>query len=126
MNVATDERTYSAREVVEIAGFTYRKLDYWIRTGVIEASVRGARGSGSSRRFSHNDLLVAQALAFVAEFDDRSCGVPLRSFRAAVPQLREVLASDPRPAGVFVTPAGEVSLEPVNGFYVDLTGLPPP
>ena len=29
------------------AGITYRQLDYWARTGLIEPSVRPATGSGS-------------------------------------------------------------------------------
>ena len=30
------------------AGITYRQLDYWARTGLVEPSVRPAYGSGSS------------------------------------------------------------------------------
>ena len=29
-----------------VAGITYRQLDYWARTGLVEPTVRGARGSG--------------------------------------------------------------------------------
>ena len=31
------------------AGVTYRQLDYWARTGLVEPSVRGATGSGTQR-----------------------------------------------------------------------------
>ena len=28
------------------AGISYRQLDYWVRTGLVEPGVRGAAGSG--------------------------------------------------------------------------------
>jgi DNA-binding transcriptional MerR regulator len=31
------------------AGISYRQLDYWARTGLVEPGVRGAAGSGSQR-----------------------------------------------------------------------------
>ena len=31
------------------AGITYRQLDYWARTGLVEPGIRGAAGSGSQR-----------------------------------------------------------------------------
>ena len=33
------------------AGVTYRQLDYWARTGLVEPSVRAAHGSGSQRLY---------------------------------------------------------------------------
>ncbi|MEO7745026.1 MAG: MerR family transcriptional regulator, partial [Actinomycetota bacterium] len=33
------------------AGITYRQLDYWARTGLVEPTVRGASGSGSQRLY---------------------------------------------------------------------------
>ena len=32
------------------AGITYRQLDYWARTGLVEPTIRGAKGSGSQRK----------------------------------------------------------------------------
>ena len=31
------------------AGISYRQLDYWARTGLVEPSIRTASGSGTSR-----------------------------------------------------------------------------
>ncbi|MGH3263935.1 MAG: MerR family transcriptional regulator, partial [Trebonia sp.] len=33
------------------AGITYRQLDYWARTGLVEPSVRAAQGSGTQRLY---------------------------------------------------------------------------
>src|SRR5581483_6074513 len=40
------------------AGITYRQLDYWARTGLVEPSVRAAHGSGTQRLYSFRDILV--------------------------------------------------------------------
>ena len=40
------------------AGISYRQLDYWARTGLVEPSVRGAAGSGSQRLYGFRDILV--------------------------------------------------------------------
>lgn len=40
------------------AGITYRQLDYWARTGLVEPSIRPASGSGTQRLYSFRDILV--------------------------------------------------------------------
>ena len=40
------------------AGITYRQLDYWARTGLLEPSVRAAGGSGTQRLYGFRDILV--------------------------------------------------------------------
>ena len=42
----------------QVAGITYRQLDYWARTKLVEPSIRTARGSGSQRLYSFKDILV--------------------------------------------------------------------
>lgn len=48
--------TYSSAEVCQLAGVTYRQLDYWTRCGLVEPFVQ-ATGSGSRRRWSQVELL---------------------------------------------------------------------
>ena len=48
-------------QVCSIVGITYRQLDYWARTKVIEPSLVGAAGSGSQRLYSWRDLIAFQA-----------------------------------------------------------------
>ncbi|MCC3650139.1 MerR family transcriptional regulator [Streptomyces xinghaiensis] len=65
------------------AGITYRQLDYWARTGLVEPSVRSAQGSGGQRLYSIEDVVV---LKIVKRFLDT--GVSLQNIRAAVRHLR--------------------------------------
>ncbi|NJQ01549.1 MerR family transcriptional regulator [Streptomyces zingiberis] len=65
------------------AGITYRQLDYWARTGLVEPSVRPAQGSGTQRLYSTEDVVV---LKIVKRFLDT--GVSLQNIRAAVRHLR--------------------------------------
>ena len=52
------------------AGITYRQLDYWARTGLVEPSVRPAYGSGTQRLYSFRDVVV---LKIVKRFLDTGC-----------------------------------------------------
>ncbi|WP_180303564.1 MerR family transcriptional regulator [Streptomyces sp. JV178] len=71
------------------AGITYRQLDYWARTGLVEPSVRSAHGSGTQRLYSFRDVVV---LKIVKRFLDT--GVSLQNIRTAVQHLRERGFSD--------------------------------
>jgi DNA-binding transcriptional MerR regulator len=66
------------------AGITYRQLDYWARTGLVEPSVRAAHGSGSQRLYSFRDILVLKVVKRLLE-----TGISLQQIRAAVQFLRE-------------------------------------
>jgi DNA-binding transcriptional MerR regulator len=66
------------------AGITYRQLDYWARTGLVEPSVRPARGSGSQRLYGFRDIL---ALKVVKRLLDT--GISLQQIRSAVEFLSE-------------------------------------
>lgn len=50
-------------EVCDLAGVTYRQLDYWDRTGLAEPSVRAAGGSGTVRLYSDQDVLRVALVA---------------------------------------------------------------
>ena len=67
----------------QVAGITYRQLDYWARTGLVVPSIRGARGSGSQRLYSFKDILV---LKIVKQLLDT--GISLQNIRKAVDQIR--------------------------------------
>ncbi len=66
------------------AGITYRQLDYWARTGLVEPSVREAAGSGTQRLYSFRDILV---LKIVKKLLD--AGVSLPNIRTAIATLRD-------------------------------------
>ena len=53
---------YRGPIVCEGSRITYRQLDYWARTGLVEPAVRGAKGSGSHRLYSFRDILVLKVV----------------------------------------------------------------
>lgn len=66
------------------AGITYRQLDYWARTGLIQPSIRTAQGSGSQRLYSFRDVLVLKVIKRLLD-----TGVSLQNIRSAVDHLRD-------------------------------------
>ena len=66
------------------AGITYRQLDYWARTGLVEPSVRSATGSGTARLYGFRDILVLKVVKRLLD-----TGVSLQQIRVAVLHLRE-------------------------------------
>lgn len=75
---------YRGPTACSAAGITYRQLDYWARTGLVEPSVRPASGSGSQRLYSFRDILVLKVVKRLLD-----TGVSLQNIRAAVTHLRE-------------------------------------
>jgi DNA-binding transcriptional MerR regulator len=66
------------------AGITYRQLDYWARTALVEPSVRAAHGSGSQRLYSFRDILVLKVVKRLLD-----TGISLQQIRVAVNHLRD-------------------------------------
>lgn len=66
------------------AGITYRQLDYWARTGLVEPSIRHATGSGTSRLYGFRDVLVLKVVKRLLD-----TGVSLHQIRIAVTHLRD-------------------------------------
>ncbi|UTX54380.1 MerR family transcriptional regulator [Leucobacter aridicollis] len=71
------------------AGITYRQLDYWARTGLVEPTVRGASGSGSQRLYGFRDILVLKLVKRLLD-----TGISLQQIRTAVAQLHEAGVHD--------------------------------
>ena len=55
-------QTFSGRQASVVVGISYRQLDYWARTGLVEPSIRPAHGSGSQRLYSFRDILVLKVV----------------------------------------------------------------
>jgi len=79
----TDEG-YRGPTACRAAGITYRQLDYWARTGLVEPTVRPATGSGTQRLYSFRDILVLKVVKRLLD-----TGVSLQQIRTAVSHLRE-------------------------------------
>lgn len=74
---------YRGPAACQIAGITYRQLDYWARTKLVAPSIRTAHGSGSQRLYSFKDILVLKIVKRLLD-----TGVSLQNIRAAVEHLR--------------------------------------
>ena len=80
-----DEVTgYRGAVAARAAGISYRQLDYWARTQLVEPTVRGAAGSGSQRLYGFRDILVLKLVKRLLD-----TGISLQQIRVAVNQLRE-------------------------------------
>jgi DNA-binding transcriptional MerR regulator len=75
---------YRGPTACNAAGITYRQLDYWARTGLVEPSVRGATGSGTQRLYSFRDILLLKVIKRLLD-----AGISLQQIRTAVQHLRK-------------------------------------
>ncbi len=79
-----DDVGYRGPTACAAAGISYRQLDYWARTGLVEPSVRAASGSGSQRLYSFRDILVLKVVKRLLD-----TGISLQQIRTAVTHLSE-------------------------------------
>jgi len=80
----TQNRDLRARDVMRVVpGLKYQTLNYWIASGLVEASAAPGRGRGADRKFTTDDVL---AIRLVKEL--RAAGLSLQSIRKVVQQLR--------------------------------------
>ncbi|GAB3133826.1 MerR family transcriptional regulator [Marisediminicola antarctica] len=80
---------YRGAVAARAAGISYRQLDYWARTELVEPTVRGAAGSGSQRLYGFRDILVLKLVKRLLD-----TGISLQQIRTAVNQLREAGVRD--------------------------------
>ncbi len=75
---------YRAPHVCKLVGITYRQLDYWARTDLLQPSLRAAEGSGTQRLYSFSDLVQLRMIKGLLD-----AGLHLNRIRQAVDWLRE-------------------------------------
>jgi len=80
---------YRGPTACNVAGITYRQLDYWARTGLVTPSVRDAVGSGTQRLYSFRDILLLKLVRRLLD-----TGISLQNIRTAISQLRAGGAED--------------------------------
>lgn len=83
------ELGFRGASACQAAGISYRQLDYWARTGLVEPTIRGASGSGSQRLYGFKDILVLKIVKRLLD-----TGVSLQNIRSAVTHLRNRGVSD--------------------------------
>ena len=85
----TTEEGYPGKRAAEIAGITYRQLDYWARTDLVMPSLARATGSGSRRLYSYRDLLELRAVKSLLD-----AGIRLDLVREVFSYLTDQLDED--------------------------------
>lgn len=105
---------FSGPQVCAIVGITYRQLDYWARTGLLEPSLAAAAGSGTKRRYSYHDTLELKVIKQLLD-----AGVSLQSARRAIDCLRDYMGDNLIAANLVLSDAGSV-LARSNGEVIDL------
>lgn len=78
--------SFGGPETAKVVGISYRQLDHWARKGLITPSVTPARGSGSQRRYSYQDLLELKVVKRL-----RDAGLSLQRIERAFRYIREHL-----------------------------------
>lgn len=83
-SASIDPRThrYSGKQAAEVAGISYRQLDYWARTDLLRPSHTDASGSGSRRSYSYDDVFRLRVIAAMLE-----AGIKLEHVRSAFQRL---------------------------------------
>lgn len=84
-----EEVGYRVPIACQVAGITYRQLDYWARTKLVEPSIRTAKGSGTQRLYSFRDILVLKIVRGLLD-----TGISLQNIRLAVDRLRDLGVED--------------------------------
>ncbi len=77
--------SFASGEAGRIAGIPFRTLDHWARTGFVKPTIQLARGTGSDRLYSRQDILI---LMIAREL--RNLGVATAYLARAVKALRQV------------------------------------
>ena len=83
------ELGFRGPQVCSIVGITYRQLDYWARTDLVRPSITDAKGSGTQRTYSFQDLVRLKVVKSLLD-----AGVKLQTARQAIDYLRDHLGDD--------------------------------
>jgi DNA-binding transcriptional MerR regulator len=82
--VGVNADTLSSHEVCRLTGVTYRQLDYWVRTGLVQPHEQ-AHGSGSRRRWTDVDIERVRRLRVAARLVSGSITDALDALDQLVP-----------------------------------------
>ena len=106
-----EDQSYSTDEAAVVAGVTYRNVDYWAREGIVSPSIP-ARGSGSCRRYSFDDVVCLRVVALLRGFcsspTNRAAGVPSSVLGSVVERVRDLLEDGQRSGWLVLYPDGSV------------------
>jgi DNA-binding transcriptional MerR regulator len=92
---------FSTAQVARLAGLTPRQLDHWDRQGFLKPSLQRARGYGSTRRYSFEDVVRLRVAARL-----RAAGVGLSRIRRCAEVLERLSGESGDLGGVHIIVAG--------------------
>lgn len=112
--------------ILRVPNLSYRQLDYWARTSLLRPSILEANGSGTDRRYSLNDALIARLIVRLL-----GSGVSLQVIRRNIDALRAAVeAGVPDNAvivitdGIRIVPAGQLASIVATSTPVIVVALP--
>ncbi|HET6875481.1 MAG TPA: MerR family transcriptional regulator [Acidimicrobiales bacterium] len=110
------EELVTSPELCQLAGISYRQLDYWTRQGVLSAS-RPARGSGSFRGWTVDEAALARVCGQLSRLG--ATATVLRAIVAAIQAFPELWSGRVviQPDGT-VIPVGVATNR--DGWIIDL------
>lgn len=73
---------FRAPTVAKIVGISYRQLDYWARTKLVQPSLRRAEGSGSMRLYGFADIVQLKVVKRLLD-----TGISLHKVRLAIEEV---------------------------------------
>ena len=97
------EQGFNSTRTAEIAGITYRQLDYWAREDIVRPSLTKASGSGSRRLYSYRDLLELRVIKTLLD-----SGIKLQQVRKGLDYMRHQLAEDVTSANLVISGTSSV------------------
>ncbi len=98
-----NEQGFSSKRTTEIAGITYRQLDYWAREDIVRPSLTKASGSGSRRLYSYRDLLELRVIKTLLD-----SGIKLQGVRKGLDYMRDQLGEDVTSANLVISGTSSV------------------
>ena len=93
---------YTGPQVCKIVGISYRQLDHWTTTKLVNSSLRNIKGSGHHRTYSFEDLLKVKIIKNL-----REAGMSLQKIRQALKALQKLMGSDSNYSDVTVVSDGQ-------------------
>jgi DNA-binding transcriptional MerR regulator len=81
--VRAEKSGFGGKQVLAIVGITYRQLDHWARTDLLRPSLCDAKGSGSRRRYSYDDVVQLKVIKKLLDG-----GQSLQAARKVIERLR--------------------------------------
>jgi DNA-binding transcriptional MerR regulator len=83
------EQGFRGPQACKIVGITYRQLDYWARTGLVNPGLREAAGSGTQRLYSFKDLVHLRVIKSLLD-----AGIELQKIRKAIDYITNDLKTE--------------------------------